>query len=156
MDILGNQKKIKIKKYLPHCKPMLMVDIISEISHEQVKTSFLIDAADVFVQDNRFQEAGLIENAAQTCSAIVGQTYFFDEDQKEIKDANLLGFISSIKNLKIHQLPKVGDTIVTEAKLTSKFNTPAYSICTMTVVTFLGTITLLNAEINLLLQKAVT
>lgn len=130
-----------------------MVDIISEINQEQVKTSFVIEDDCIFLVNQVFQEVGLIENAAQTCSAIVGQTYFFDENQNEIENANLLGFISSIKNLTIHALPRVGNTIVTKAVLTSKFNTPAYCICTMMVETFLGDVKLLDAEINLLLQK---
>ncbi|WP_430614485.1 ABC transporter permease [Flavobacterium sp. JP2137] len=153
MKALGNQKKIEIKNYLPHCKPMLMVDIISEITNERVKTSFYIEPDTVFLDNGAFVEAGLIENAAQTCSAIVGQSYFFDENQQEIKGANILGFISSIKNLQIYGLPRVGNTIETKAVLASKFNAATYSICTMQVVTYLDQVKLLDAEINLLLQK---
>ncbi len=153
MDVLKNNKKIEIKKYLPHCKPMLMVDIISEITSEQVRTSFVIVSDTVFLEDDVFQEVGLIENAAQTCSAIVGQSYFFDENHQEIEDAHVLGFISSIKNLKVYGLPRVGDSIETKAVLASKFDTAAYCICTMMVETFKGDEKLLDAEINLLLQK---
>lgn len=153
MESLYNQKKIEIKNYLPHREPMLMVDIISAISADSVETQYVIPLESPFVKNRLLQEAGLIENAAQTCSAIVGQSYFFDENQNEITDAKVLGFISSIKKVEIFGLPKSESQIRTKAVLLSRFDAEDYSVCTMQVTTLLQDQCVLEAEINLFLQK---
>lgn len=147
---------VDIQNYLPHRAPMLMVDLILDIDSSFVETTFLIQADNIFVDNNIFIEAGLIENTAQTCSAIVGKKYFFEEDGTENENVNVLGFISAIKNLKIHELPKVGDTIITKATLVSKFTGDDYTLCTMSCQSLLGEKVLLECEINLFIQKMIS
>ena len=147
---------VDIQNYLPHRAPMLMVDLILEIDANFVETIFLIQEDNIFVDNNIFIEAGLIENTAQTCSSIVGKKYFFEEDGTENENVNVLGFISALKNLKIHSLPKVGDTIITKATLDSKFTGDDYTLCTMNCESVLGDQLLLECEINLFIQKTVS
>ena len=64
---------ISIHKYLPHHPPMQMVDTITDISNTHVVTEFTVTDSCIFVENGMFAEVGLIENMAQTCSAIVGQ-----------------------------------------------------------------------------------
>ena len=109
-----------------------------------------------FVDNNIFVEAGLIENTAQTCSAIVGKKYFFEEDGTENENVNVIGFISALKNLKIHSLPKTGDTIITKANLVSKFTGDDYTLCTMSCESLLEDKLLLECEINLFIQKTIS
>ena len=135
---------------------MLMVDLILDIDANFVETTFLIKEDNIFVDKNIFTEAGLIENTAQTCSSIVGKKYFFDENGSENQDVNIIGFISAIKNLKIHELPKAYDTIITRANLVSKFDGGDYTLCTMSCESFLGEKTLLECEINLFIQKTIS
>ncbi len=135
---------------------MLMVDLILEVDSSFVETTFLIKEDNIFVDNNIFIEAGLIENTAQTCSAIVGKKYFFEEDGTENENVNVIGFISTLKNLKIHLLPKVGDTIITKATLVSKFAGDDYTLCTMSCESLLGDQILLECEINLFIQKTVS
>ena len=144
---------IDIKHYLPHQKPMLMVDKFIDIDNQQVETIFEIKKENVFVQNNLFSEIGLVENAAQTCSSIVAQDYFIDENNEMINDVKVIGFISAIKSIKIYALPKVGDTINTKAGLISKFITDEYSLCTMSCQTFNSQELLLEGEINLFIQE---
>ena len=122
---------VDIQNYLPHRAPMLMVDLILNIDSTSVETIFLIEKDNIFVDNEVFIEAGLIENTAQTCSAIVGKKYFFDDNGIENENVNVIGFISALKSVKIHALPKVGDTIITKAILVSKFTTDDYTLCTM-------------------------
>ncbi|MCG2610968.1 ABC transporter permease [Flavobacterium sp. SM15] len=147
------QNTIAIQDYLPHRKPMLMVDLILELNDHEVKTVFEIKEDNLFVENGFFAESGLIENAAQTCSSIVGQTFFLDENQNVKQDVQVIGFISGIKKATILALPKVGQTINTEAVLHSRFDTENYSICTMKCKTFHETELLLEAEINLFIQE---
>jgi predicted hotdog family 3-hydroxylacyl-ACP dehydratase len=144
---------IDIKNYLPHRFPMLMVDMILVMDEEKVETVFEIKENNIFVQNNLFIEAGLIENAAQTCSSIVAKDYFVDADNKDKEDVDVVGFISAIKTLKIHKLPAIGTTIKTISVLVSKFVTDDYSLCTMSCQTFNNQELLLEGEINLFIQE---
>jgi len=147
---------VDIQNYLPHRAPMLMVDLILDIDANFVETIFLIKEDNIFVQNNVFIEAGLIENTAQTCSSIVGKKYFFDEDGTENENVNVIGFISALKNVKIHSLPKVGETIITKANLVSKFAGDDYTLCTMSCNSSVEDQILLECEINLFIQKTVS
>ncbi|WP_337967988.1 ABC transporter permease [uncultured Flavobacterium sp.] len=147
---------VDIQNYLPHRAPMLMVDLILDINSNFVETTFLIKEDNIFVDNNIFVEAGLIENTAQTCSAIVGKKYFFEEDGTENENVNVIGFISALKNLKIHSLPKAGDTIITKANLVSKFIGDDYTLCTMSCESLLEDKILLECEINLFIQKTIS
>lgn len=109
---------------------MLMVDELVAVNNENVITKFTIKPNCIFLQDGKMQETGLIENAAQTCSAIVGQS-FFDEDDAEGKSNKLIGFISAIKTVSIYDLPSVHDKIITTSNLIAKFVADSYTICTM-------------------------
>ena len=151
MESLHNT--IEIQNFLPHRAPMLMVDLILELNDQEVKTIFEIKADNLFVENNYFSEVGLIENAAQTCSSIVGQTFFLDDNQEVKKDVEVIGFISGIKKTKVYALPKIGDTITTDAVLHSRFDADNYSICTIICKTVKDSELLLEAEINLFIQE---
>lgn len=144
---------IDIQKFLPHRKPMLMVDYITELTASNVKTVFKIESDNLLVESNFFSESGLIENAAQTCSSIVGQTFFLDEKGNVKEDVAVIGFISGIKKATVYQLPKVNDTLRTEAILNSRFDTEAYSICTMICHSYIENDLIFEAEINLIIQE---
>jgi 3-hydroxymyristoyl/3-hydroxydecanoyl-(acyl carrier protein) dehydratase len=147
---------VDIQNYLPHRAPMLMVDLILEIDANFVETEFLIKEDNIFVDNGIFTEAGLIENTAQTCSSIVGKKYFFDENGTENENVNVIGFISALKNVKIHSLPKTGETIITRANLVSKFAGDDYTLCTMSCQSSVEEQILLECEINLFIQKTVS
>lgn len=145
--------QIDINHFLPHREPMLMVDVLKEITSASVTSTFVIKENNVFLQNETFSEVGLLENAAQTCSSIVGQTFFLTADNKVKKNVKVVGFISSIKKATIFMLPKVNQTIQTIASLVSRFDTDNYSICTMKCETYQADTLLLESEINLFIQE---
>lgn len=143
---------IQIEQFLPHRAPMLMVDSILDISDKHVVCSFVIQPDNIFVENGLFQEAGLMENMAQTCSSIVGQTFYHD-DYNPQSDKRIIGFISGIKQMNVFELPVVGQNVLTNSTLTSRFDGEDYAICTMLVQAKVGDVLLSSAEINLFLQK---
>jgi predicted hotdog family 3-hydroxylacyl-ACP dehydratase len=143
---------IDIKHYLPHRKPMLMVDMITAMDGKR-SYFFEIKPDNIFLNEGIFVESGLIENAAQTCSAIVAKDYYVDQDNQDKQSVSVIGFISALKTLKIHALPKIGSTIYTNATLASKFITETYTLCTMNCTTTCDDQTLLEGEINLFIQQ---
>ncbi len=136
---------INIHNFLPHRKPMLMTDYILELTKEKVITSFEIKEDNIFVNRGVFVEAGLIENSAQTCSSILGQSFFENPEA----DTKVIGFITNIKKIEIFSLPKVGSTIISKASLISQFE----NICQISCETFLEDELLIRSEINLFIQE---
>ncbi|WP_415329275.1 ABC transporter permease [Chryseobacterium sp. MMS23-Vi53] len=136
---------INIHNFLPHREPMLMADYILELTKEKVITSFEIKEDNVFVHNNEFVEAGLIENLAQTCSSILGQSFFENPEA----DTKVIGFITNIKKIEVFALPKVGDTIISKASLISQFE----NICQISCETFVDDKLLIKGEINLFIQE---
>ena len=140
---------ISIHKYLPHRPPMQMVDTITDISNTHVVTEFEVKSTCLFVEEGKFAEVGLIENMAQTCSAIVGQFLFGIEDTSNY----VIGYISAIKKLELFALPKVQEVVRTEAELLSRFDTDEYYICSMRCNAFVGDILMATAEMNLVIKN---
>tara|TARA_R110002012_G_scaffold322083_1_gene554848 strand:+ start:27509 stop:27961 length:453 start_codon:yes stop_codon:yes gene_type:complete len=145
-------RHLDIAKFLPHRPPFLMVDQLLTLDDTHVTTTFTIKPDCIFNENGYFNEAGLVENAAQTCSSIVGKS-FFNEDDIEGKGTKLIGFISAIKKVNVKSCPKVGSTIITNATLKSRFDTDEYSICTINCTITLELIELLSCELNLVIQE---
>lgn len=145
-------QKLDIAKFLPHRTPFLMVDRVLSIDDNHVTTSFDIKPDCIFVKNEIFSENGLVENAAQTCSAIVGKSYF-EEDDLEGEGTKLIGFISAIKKVTIHDCPGEGKTIVSKAILKSRYDTEQYSICTLECNIHEEDKELLSCEMNLFIQE---
>ena len=145
--------KLDISKFLPHRPPFLMVDQLISIDDNHVSTTFKIKPNCIFLNtDSSFNEIGLLENAAQTCSAIVGKSYFEDDDL-EGKGAKLIGFISAIKEVVFIKAPKIGETIFSTAILKSRSDSLSYSICKIECKISDGKNELFYCQLNLFIQK---
>lgn len=143
---------IDISNFLPHRDPMLMVTSVLEIDDDSLSTQFHISENCVFLKDGKLSETGLIENAAQAASGVVGQS-FFEKDDLEGKGNKLVGYISAIKKVEIFELPKVGETIVTKAKLLSRFDTGAVTMCSLQTETFLAKKLIVSSTMNFLIHE---
>ncbi|RKN82393.1 ABC transporter permease [Ulvibacterium marinum] len=143
---------IDIKKFLPHREPMLMVNTMPYLDADSVVTEFHITEDCIFVDKGRLSETGLIENAAQACSAIVGQSYF-ETDDLEGKGNKVIGYISAIKKVEIFQLPTVNETLITKAKLISRYDTEELSICTITGSIFRKDDLIVDCTLNFLIHE---
>jgi predicted hotdog family 3-hydroxylacyl-ACP dehydratase len=71
-------------------------------------TETVVSADNLFVEDDVFTAPGIVENIAQTCAVRIGYV-----NKYILKKGIQLGFIGAIRDLKVKQLPKVGDTITT-------------------------------------------
>jgi hypothetical protein len=142
---------ISIGKYLPHRPPMLMVDTITAIDDTSVVTEFFIKENSIFLEKGHLTEAGLIENMAQTCSAIVGQFFFGINDVSK----NVIGYISAIKRADIYELPLASQAISTRAKLLSRFDDEQYSLCAMEASVYYQNSLLAEAQMNLFIKEII-
>jgi len=144
---------INIKNFLPHREPMLLATVTPYLDQESVITHFNIPEDCIFLdEEGQLSEAGLIENAAQASSSIVGQSYF-DDDDVEGTGNKLVGYISAIKKAEVYELPKIGELLVTKAKLVSRFDTGTMSICTITSSTFRNDDLIVDCNFNFLIHE---
>jgi predicted hotdog family 3-hydroxylacyl-ACP dehydratase len=76
------------------------------------QTSYRVSEDNLFVEDGKWNEAGLLENMAQTVAAGAG---FMAKSRNE---AVQVGFIGGIKNFVVADLPSAGDKLITETLIT--------------------------------------
>ena len=94
--------------FIPQRPPVVMIDKLLYAGVDKIISGLFIDEKNIFFKDNVLTESGLVENIAQT--AAVGMGFTSKQDKKNVP----VGFIASIKNLKIFKLPVAGDEITTE------------------------------------------
>lgn len=92
---------------IPQRPPFVMVDQLLYCDETTARTSLVIRADNIFVENGVFREPGLVENIAQTAAARSGF-----ESARESKPTPV-GYIGGIKNLQIFALPKTGDELIT-------------------------------------------
>lgn len=101
-------RAIDIHQLLPQQEPFVMVSSLVHIDKVRTTTELVIDEDNLFVDNRRFSTEGVVENIAQTCAARIGYV-----NQYVLKKGIQIGFIGSIRNMDIQELPKVGDKITT-------------------------------------------
>ena len=101
-------KRIDVHELLPQKEPFVMISKMVHFDMSNTKTETLISEENIFVDNGLFSASGLIENIAQTCAARIGYV-----NKYILKKGIQIGFIGSIRNLTIFELPKVGDVIST-------------------------------------------
>lgn len=106
--------KDHITNFIPQRQPMVMIDDLLEASDTHAITTLKIDAANIFVEEGKLKEPGLIENIAQTAAAHVGY-------QCSVKQIPVpIGYIAAIRRLEIRQLPQTGSEIKTSVLITNQ------------------------------------
>ncbi|MFT3826157.1 MAG: 3-hydroxyacyl-ACP dehydratase [Chitinophagaceae bacterium] len=93
---------------IPQRHPFVMIDKLVFCDDVQARTTLTVKKENIFVQDGRLREPGLVENIAQTAAARMG--YLCKAENKPVP----VGFIGAVQNLSINQLPAVEEEITTE------------------------------------------
>ncbi len=91
-----------------------MVGKLLSVDESSTRSSFIVESDNVFVTNGLFQEAGLLENIAQTAALRAG--YMAQAENKLVA----VGYIGAINNFEIFNLPKVGDELITEIIIENK------------------------------------
>ncbi len=96
---------------IPQKKPLVMVDSLYRFSEKHITSGFTIKEDNIFVSENRFAAAGLIENMAQTVALHTGYKYHL------LNKPAPTGYIGAIKSALILGLPFVSQQLVTTVKI---------------------------------------
>jgi predicted hotdog family 3-hydroxylacyl-ACP dehydratase len=99
---------------IPQRPPFVMIDRLLHSDENITRTAFRVGKENIFVENGRFLEAGLMENIAQTAAA--GAGYLSGLENKSVQ----IGYIGAVKNLEITGLPEIDDELITEIKIESR------------------------------------
>lgn len=88
-----------------------MIDQLIWNDEKKTCTSFLIEKNNIFLENGRFTEAGLVENIAQTAAARAGYKASMDNLPVSV------GYIGALKNLSVYFHPSVNEVLETEITL---------------------------------------
>lgn len=105
-------RKIDVHELLPQQEPFVMIGSLVHFDQTLTVTETLVKGDNLFVDDGYMSASGLMENIAQTCAARIGYV-----NKYVLKKGIQLGFIGAVRNFQVHQLPKVGDMLITRVEV---------------------------------------
>jgi predicted hotdog family 3-hydroxylacyl-ACP dehydratase len=104
-----------VEQLLPQKFPFVMVDKMFAYTETSLVSGLKIQEDNIFYNEGRFVESGLIEHMAQSVALHTGYQFFLR------KLPAPTGYIGSIKDVVISQLPKLGDEIQTSVSILQEF-----------------------------------
>ncbi len=108
----------EVSLLLPQKEPFVLVDALYSCKASLAKTGFNIPKEHSLVEDGFLSEAGILENMAQSIALKAGYLA-----KHQTQNTPKIGYLAAIKNAKIYHLPKVGQKITTQIKLTHALGT---------------------------------
>lgn len=136
-------EKEAVENLLPQKFPFVMVDRMFSYSETELSSGLNIQKENIFLEDDTFLEAGLIEHMAQSVALHTGYQFFL---KKEIAPT---GYIGSIKDIQIKKLPKINDTIQSKVTILQEFA----GVTLVDIVTFLNNEEIANGQMKTVLAK---
>lgn len=137
-------RSIDVHELLPQQEPFVMISRLTQFDMLRTVTETTITENNIFVDNGCFTASGLIENIAQTCAARIGYV-----NKYILKKGIQIGFIGAIRNLQIHDLPKVNDTITTTVDVQEEI----FGMTLANSTVQLGKNILLTGEMKIALKK---
>ncbi|GGD80805.1 hypothetical protein [Planktosalinus lacus] len=110
---ITNQKVVET--LIPQKHPFVMVDALFEFSENNLQSGLLVTDENIFVKNHLFQESGIIEHMAQSVALYTGYQYYLKKKKAPT------GYIGSIKQAEIVQLPKTGQHITSKVQVLQEF-----------------------------------
>jgi len=131
---------------------MVMVDRVVAVDGLKTETSFVVTPDCLFVKQGSLSEMGMLENLAQT--SFIFLNYFFIQPDEVLwdKKKDNLGVISTILDLEVSTLPKVGDQLSTCTQTELVFTSDFLKICNIQGRVAVNGETVLQATMKMLLQ----
>ncbi len=136
-------EKEAVGNLLPQKFPFVMVDRMFSYSETSLVAGLKIQNDNIFLEENTFLEAGLIEHMAQSVALHTGYQFFL---KNEIAPT---GYIGSIKDIEIKKLPQTNDTIQSTITILQEFG----GITLVDIVTFLNNEEIASGQMKTVLAK---
>ncbi len=98
---------IDVLTLIPQKPPFVMIDTLESVDGDDTVTTFTVRADNIFLEGDTLNACALIENIAQNCATRLGYINLINRNRVK------LGFIGSIKNLRVLRRPRLGETLTT-------------------------------------------
>ena len=112
--------KDTVANLIPQDSPMVMVHGLLENDERYTQTVFTIEEGNIFLENDRFNEAGLIENMAQSAALRTGWMSTADKNPDN-GFIPRVGVIGAIKNFELFRKPEVNSMLETTIELLTEF-----------------------------------
>ena len=96
---------------IPQRPPIVMVDLLQNVTESEAETGLLIKEDNIFVQNGQMQEPGLIEHIAQSAAAFAGFRGYASGKEPR------LGYIGELKRLFLYARPNAGARLSTHLRV---------------------------------------
>ena len=104
---------------IPQRPPFVMVDTLTYYDPVVTKTVFTVREDNIFCTgDGRMEEAGIIENIAQTCAVRMG---YQEKTEKQRSGVIKIGFVGMIKTMDIYRNPLADEQLETTIVVVEEF-----------------------------------
>ena len=143
METMALLEKETVENLLPQKFPFVMVDAMYSYTETSLVSGLKIQSENIYVDNNSFLEAGLIEHMAQSVALHTGYQFFLKNETAPT------GYIGSIKEIEIKKLPKINDTIQSNVTFLQDFA----GITLVDVVTYLNNEEIANGQMKTVLAK---
>ena len=100
---------------IPQKYPFAMVDKLISYKENEIIAGITVVEDNIFEYEGVFQESGLIEHMAQSVALYTGYQFFLKNEPAPT------GYIGSIKNIDIKELPKLGQEVQTTVTVLQEF-----------------------------------
>lgn len=108
-------EKNAVENLLPQKFPFVMVDKMYSFTETSLISGLDIQKDNIFIDNNTFLEAGLIEHMAQSVALHTGYQFFLKNEKAPT------GYIGSIKEIEIKKLPQVSNNIQSTVTILQEF-----------------------------------
>ena len=103
---------IPMLELLPQRPPFVMIDQLLHFDEVVTTTRFEVRADNLFMEGTVLKPCALVENIAQTCAARMGYI-----NQYILKENVKLGFIGSVRDLRVLRPVRLGEVLVTSIEV---------------------------------------
>lgn len=136
-------EKNAVENLLPQKFPFVMVDKMYSFTETSLISGLDIQKDNIFIDNNIFLEAGLIEHMAQSVALHTGYQFFLKNEKAPT------GYIGSIKEIEIKKLPQVSNNIQSTVTILQEFA----GITLVNIVTTLNNEEIAKGQMKTVLAK---
>ncbi|MEN2414467.1 hypothetical protein [Flavobacterium mesophilum] len=136
-------EKEAVENLIPQKFPFVMIDRMFSYSETGLISGLKIQNDNIFLEENTFLEAGLVEHMAQSVALHTGYQYFLKNETAPT------GYIGSIKDIQIKKLPQINDIIQSNVIILQEFA----GVTLVDIVTFLNDEEIASGQMKTVLAK---
>lgn len=105
----------KLLSLIPQRAPIVMVSSLESYDDKGLVSTFVVLEGNIFVNGTTLAETGLLEHMAQSVALHTGYSYFLKGENAP------MGYIGSMQNVEIHDLPEIGETVFSTITILQEF-----------------------------------